>query len=139
MQPAVAVDSFSRRSAPLPLAQTSAKLSKVLRGNQRPTLHLVQGIFQLVQTIGGIDADHDGTDPRGGELSKAPLAGIRPPDPDPLPHFHPQGQQSAGEIVHSLLVLTITPAYSLVPDHEGIVVRKSRDGSVKGFTDGLVE
>ena len=58
---------------------------------------------------------------------------------DPVAGFKAQGNQSAGEVIHTLQQLRVGRTDVLVADYQGVPLRKPLRGFHQGIADGLVE
>ena len=88
---------------------------EALGGDQRLAPNLVEGVFELVDPIRGVDVDHDEAGLRRRELGDHPLGVVRRPDGDALARRQAERQEPGGERVDPLLELAIGPPHVLLP------------------------
>ncbi len=98
---------------------------KTLRQDQGGRIGLFQYIFQFLGFEPGIHRDEDGPDIGQGKYRIDPFGPIGQPNRHLIPGFHPRGQQSAGELFHSLEEMPI--GYPLLVDYQefAIIVKAS--------------
>ena len=118
--------------------QVSAGLEALCR-DYCPTLHLVQGVFEFVQTVGRVDANHQGADAGGRVLHHCPLIAVGSPDTDAVTRLYAQRQQAGGEPIDFLLELGIGPAHVLVPYDQRFIIGKSLADLIEIITDCPVD
>jgi len=107
------------------------------RGDQRNTASFVQRVFELSQTVGGVDVDEDQSGLSGGELSDHPLGVVRRPHADTVTASESEGQQAGGKGVDPILQLMVFPADMLVPDDQCIPLAKALDDLIEMDTDRI--
>ena len=100
--------------------------------NQRAASDLLQGIFELVESVGGVDVDEYQARLGRGELRHYPLGAVRRPDPDPISRLEPQCDQPGGEPVDVGLQLAVAPAYALMRNDECVRVGVKFGNSIEG-------
>ena len=107
------------------------------RGDQRPTAHLVQRVFELGEPIGGVDVDQDQPGLGGGELRHHPFGVVRRPDADPLARLQSQRDQPGGERIDLFAKLAVAPPNALLAHHKRRPVTPARNGPVEVAADRL--
>ena len=104
--------------------------------NQRLAPHFVQRIFQLRNTIGRVDADQNGPDPRRGKLSQQPFHAVGRPDADPIPGFDTDLQEASRQTVHLMRKLGIAPADILLRKNDSFARAEAGNRSGQQFRNG---
>ena len=95
----------------------------------------VERIFDLAESVGGIEADEDAAAPRRGVLRDQPLSRVRAPEGDTVPFLQAERKEAAGEQPHRCVERPVGVAGALVPAHQRLTLAVLGDGSVEKATD----
>ena len=106
------------------------------RHHQHGAAGLLQGVFQLMHPITGVDVHQDRPDLAGGELGDRPLGPVGRPDADAFAFLQPKRHQSTGAAVDLHLKLAIGITQLLVADNQRLLIGVLGDDLIEHLTNG---
>src|SRR5205807_1324984 len=109
------------------------------RGYEGDAARLVEGVFELGQSISRVDVDENEPGFCSRELGDHPFGIVRRPDADPVAALEPQREEPRSKSVDPFFQLLVCPADLLMPDNQCIARAKAFGDPIEMHADRVAD